>query len=109
MCSTDPSYDHKVVYHYAAKILYDGSVSALCYKLEHGINLTKRQSWVLEASRVTCPRCRKVLRELSVRSLRPDYPASMVGSSPAIPGCELSLEPHEPGPVHKTEPHDPVR
>jgi hypothetical protein len=56
----DPYYDLKN-YHLAVAVNGDGEASALCYKSLNPIRLTKGQSWVLEPSRVTCPRCRKLL------------------------------------------------
>lgn len=55
----DPYYD-RIVYHLAANFAGDGRVSALCYKRLRAIPRTRGQSWVLEAERATCPKCRKI-------------------------------------------------
>ena len=55
----DPFYE-QMVYHIAKHIRADGAVSALCYKTPRPINLKRGQSWVLEAKRATCPKCRKI-------------------------------------------------
>lgn len=56
----------KKLYHYAGKVREDGAISALCYTTPHPINL-KRSSWTLSEDYVTCPRCRKTLREAALR------------------------------------------
>lgn len=58
----DPYYDIKV-YHFAAKFNAEGGVSALCYQRPRRINLAKGQSWTITPRFVTCPRCRRALRE----------------------------------------------
>lgn len=62
--ANDP-YDDVKVYHYAAKFdkAGSGAVSALCYTRPHAIDLTKGQSWVLTPDRVTCSRCKRLLRD----------------------------------------------
>lgn len=56
----DPYYDEKV-YHFAA--MHGGNVSALCYNRPRVINLARGQSWTIRPDAVTCPRCRKLLKE----------------------------------------------
>lgn len=46
------------VYHKAAFVDANGNVSPACAASPRAINL-KKESWVLEWSRVTCPKCLK--------------------------------------------------
>ena len=62
MNRTDDPFYEQTVYHIAKHIRADGAVSALCYKRPRAINLQRGQSWVLEAERATCPKCRKLAR-----------------------------------------------
>lgn len=55
----DPYHDRKV-YHIAGALSTTGHVSALCYKSPRAIPLNRGQSWVLDAERATCPKCRKI-------------------------------------------------
>lgn len=57
----DPYHD-RTVYHIAKHFILGGGVSALCYKRPRAIPLNRGQSWVLEAERATCPKCRKLAR-----------------------------------------------
>lgn len=58
----DPYYDEKV-YHFVGKANARGEVSALCYLRPRAINLARGQSWTIRPDAVTCPRCRKLLKE----------------------------------------------
>lgn len=58
--SKDPYHDHKI-YHKAKYIGQDGSVSALCFKKPHPINL-KRQTWTLRDEAVTCKKCIAIMK-----------------------------------------------
>ena len=50
------------IYHMASLVNPKGEISALCYKRPHAIDLSKA-CWTLCPEDVTCPRCRKILRE----------------------------------------------
>lgn len=65
MRKDDPYYDRKV-YHLAAKISNHGEVSALCYKRPRAINLARGQSWVTDASRVTCQKCKRLAKDRGI-------------------------------------------
>ena len=52
----------KKILHRAAKIRNDGAVSAKCFASPHPIDLT-RALWTIRDEAVTCPRCRRVMRE----------------------------------------------
>jgi len=50
----------KKLYHMAALVSEDGSVSALCFDLPHAIDL-HRSLWTIRPEAVTCRRCRAAL------------------------------------------------
>lgn len=80
MRKDDPYFDRKV-YHLAAKVSTAGEVSALCYKRPHAINLKKGQSWVTDASRVTCPKCKRLAKDRGIANsfVRPTHPDALGG------------------------------
>lgn len=51
---------HRRTVHMGAKIAEDGSVSALCYRVPHPIDM-KIATWTLTARFVTCGKCRSAL------------------------------------------------
>jgi hypothetical protein len=51
----------KRVFHLARMIDGRGEVSALCFSRPRAINL-RRASWVLSPNRVTCPKCKRIIR-----------------------------------------------
>lgn len=55
------------IYHMAAKMNDAGDVSALCFKRPRKIDL-RRSTWTIRPVAVTCPRCRKLLPALALRS-----------------------------------------
>jgi hypothetical protein len=65
MRRADPYYDEKV-YHFAAGFSSAGTVSALCYKKPQAIKLDRGQSWTIRPNAVTCPKCRKALRDAAI-------------------------------------------
>lgn len=48
-------------YHRAALVAADGSMSALCFKVPHAIDL-RRASWTIRDEAVTCPRCKAAMK-----------------------------------------------
>lgn len=68
----DDIYYDKVNYHFGALFnTRTGNVSALCYKRPRAINLSRGQSWTIVEEQVTCPKCRKLLKE---RANDPTWP-----------------------------------
>lgn len=58
----DRFYNPPKVVHLGAMVDPDGNASALCYRRPRPIDLRKA-SWTLADDLVSCPRCRKAIRD----------------------------------------------